>query len=61
MTWTGGCGINPFNIGVDSYEGVVTLPGRVAKVEARTRAERLAREAAGVKKVINLIKVGDNT
>lgn len=53
--------INPFNIDVDTNEGVVTLQGRVAKEEARTKAERLARETDGVKRVINLVKVGDKT
>ena len=52
--------VNPFNIDVDSNEGVVTLQGRVAKEEARTKAEQLARETDGVSRVINLIKVGDN-
>lgn len=52
--------INPFNIDVDSNEGVVTLQGRVAKDEARTKAEQLARDTDGVTRVINLIKVGDN-
>jgi len=53
--------INPFNIDVDTNEGVVTLQGRVAKEEARTKAERHARETDGVRRVINLIKVGDQT
>lgn len=52
--------INPFNINVDTNEGVVTLQGRVKKAETRTKAERYARETGGVKKVINLVKVGDN-
>lgn len=52
--------INPFNIDVDTNEGVVTLQGRVAKEEARTKAEQHARDTEGVKRVINLIKVGDN-
>jgi hyperosmotically inducible protein len=52
--------INPFNIDVDSNEGVVTLQGRVAKEEARSKAEQLARDTDGVTRVINLIKVGDN-
>jgi len=52
--------INPFNIDVDTNEGVVTLQGRVAKEEARTKAEQHARDTDGVKRVINLIKVGDN-
>jgi osmotically-inducible protein OsmY len=53
--------INPFNIDVDTNEGVVTLQGRVKKEEARTRAEQLARETSGVKRVINLVKVGDQS
>ncbi|HEX6902577.1 MAG TPA: BON domain-containing protein [Thermoanaerobaculia bacterium] len=52
--------INPFNIDVDTNEGAVTLRGRVAKDAVRAKAERLVRQAGGVKRVINLIKVGDN-
>ena len=52
--------INPFNIDVDTNEGVVTLQGRVEKEAARTKAEELARETSGVKRVINLVKVGGN-
>jgi len=53
--------INPFNIDVDTNEGVVTLQGRVEKEEARTKAEQLARDTDGVARVINLIKVGDQS
>jgi len=53
--------INPFNIDVDTNEGVVTLQGRVEKEEARTKAEQLARETDGVRRVINLVKVGDRS
>lgn len=53
--------INPFNIDVDTNEGVVTLQGRVEKSEARSKAENLARETDGVRRVINLIKVGDQS
>jgi hypothetical protein len=53
--------VNPFNIDVDSNQGVVTLQGRVEKEEARRRAEELARDTEGVKRVINLIKVGDGS
>jgi osmotically-inducible protein OsmY len=52
--------INPFNIDVDTNEGVVTLQGRVEKQEARSKAEELARETDGVKRVVNLVKVGGN-
>lgn len=53
--------INPFNIDVDTNEGVVTLQGRVDKEEARSKAEELARGTDGVRRVINLVKVGDNS
>jgi hyperosmotically inducible protein len=53
--------VNPFNIDVDTNEGVVTLQGRVEKEEARSTAERLAKETDGVVRVINLIKVGDQS
>jgi hyperosmotically inducible protein len=53
--------INPFNIDVDTNEGVVTLQGRVKKPETRTKAEQYARQTGGVKRVINLITVGDKT
>jgi hyperosmotically inducible protein len=52
--------INPFNIDVDTNEGVVTLQGRVSKEEARSKAEQHARDTEGVRRVINLVKVGDN-
>jgi osmotically-inducible protein OsmY len=53
--------INPFNIDVDTNEGVVTLQGRVDKEEARTKAEQHARETDGVRRVVNLVKVGDQS
>jgi len=46
---------------VDTNEGVVTLQGRVEKEAARSKAEQLARETDGVRRVINLVKVGDKT
>jgi len=51
--------INPFNIDVDTNLGVVTLQGRVKKEDTRSKAERYARQTGGVKRVINLITVGD--
>ncbi len=51
--------INPFNIDVDTNLGVVTLQGRVKKDENRSKAEQYARHTGGVKRVINLITVGD--
>lgn len=53
--------INPFNIDVDTNEGVVTLQGRVERAEARSKAEELARGTDGVRRVINLIEVGDRS
>jgi hyperosmotically inducible protein len=50
--------INPFNVDVDTNEGVVTLSGAVEKVEAREEAEKLARNTEGVRKVINDITYG---
>jgi hyperosmotically inducible protein len=49
--------INPFNIDVDCKDGLVTLSGRVAKVEASREAEKLARDTTGVRRVKNLIEV----
>lgn len=53
--------VAPFhlNVVVGTSEGIVTLQGRVSKEAVRTRAEQLSSETKGVKKVINLIKVGN--
>jgi hyperosmotically inducible protein len=53
--------INPFNIDVDTNEGTVRLSGTVEKAEARAEAVRLARNTAGVVRVINDIEVGRTT
>jgi osmotically-inducible protein OsmY len=45
------------NIDVDTEEGVVTLKGSVDSLRERDAAEQLARETAGVKRVINDLKV----
>ncbi len=50
--------VNPFNIDVDTQNGVVTLSGRVTKPEAKAEAERIARETEGVREVHNNITVG---
>lgn len=50
--------INPFNIDVDTRDGVVTLSGTVEKAEARSEAEDLARGTDGVRRVVNNIQVG---
>src|SRR2546427_6900838 len=44
-------------INVDVVEGEVTLRGQVDTAEAKTEAERLAKETDGVKKVMNQLKV----
>ncbi len=46
-------------LAVTAKEGVVTLKGRVKTDLARERAERDARETDGVRRVIDLVKVGD--
>lgn len=53
--------INPFNIDVDTVDGVVTLTGKVSQADARSKAEQLARDTDGVKRVNNLITVGDSS
>jgi osmotically-inducible protein OsmY len=45
------------NINVDVLDGVVTLRGQVDTAEAKTEAERLAKETDGVKSVKNELKV----
>jgi hyperosmotically inducible periplasmic protein len=51
--------LNPFNIDVTTNDRVVTLQGRVKTEDAREKAERIARETDGVRRVVNLVKVGD--
>ena len=51
--------LNAAEIVVTAKEGVVTLKGRVKTDLARERAERDARETDGVRRVIDLVKVGD--
>lgn len=46
-----------FAIGVDTFQGEVTLTGAVNVPEQRERAGRIARETRGVRKVNNLLKV----
>lgn len=50
--------INPFTVEVGVRDGVVTLSGRVESAEARVEAEKLAREVAGVVRIVNLLEVG---
>lgn len=56
---TGSGDVNPFNVGVDTKDGIVTLTGRVVSRDRKALAERLARETKGVRGVKNLLEVGD--
>lgn len=49
--------INPFNIDVDTVNGVVTLSGAVRTEQTRMEAERLARNTGDVRDVVNRIEV----
>ena len=49
--------INPFNIDVDTLDGVVTLRGEVEKQAAKDEAAKLASDTAGVLRVVNEIRV----
>jgi hyperosmotically inducible protein len=51
--------LNPYSIDVTTNDRVVTLQGRVKTADAREKAERIARETDGVRRVVNLVKVGD--
>ncbi len=50
-------GLNPFNIDVDTTDGVVTLSGVVANAENRAKAEEVARGIEGVVRVENELRV----
>ena len=54
---TGNGDLNPFNINVDTKDGVVTLRGAVKTMEAKQAAERIARDTQGVKSVQNMLEV----
>ncbi|HVS00058.1 MAG TPA: BON domain-containing protein [Thermoanaerobaculia bacterium] len=49
--------INPFQIDVDTVDGIVTLNGKVASESIRVEAEKIARDTEGVKNVNNVIQV----
>ena len=53
--------VSVFNIGVRTYEGTVTLTGTVGSINARDRAESLARETNGVEAVNNQITIEDRS
>lgn len=50
--------VNPFNINVDTEDGVVTLMGRVDTEADKEEAEKLAWDTQGVAAVHNRLKVG---
>ena len=54
---TGDGDLSPFNINVDTKDGVVTLRGTVKSMESKQEAERIARDTSGVKSVDNLLQV----
>ena len=49
--------VSPFNVDVDTLDGVVTLRGEVEKEAAKQEAEKHARSTAGVLDVNNEIRV----
>ncbi|CAE10837.1 BON domain-containing protein [Wolinella succinogenes] len=49
--------VSIFKIDVTTYKGVVQLSGFVKTTKEKTRAEAIAKEVEGVKKVINNIVV----
>ncbi len=51
--------MNPFDIDVDAQKGVVTLSGRVGTEAQKDEAGRLAAATPGVRRVVNLLEVGE--
>lgn len=58
---TGDGDLNPFNINVDTKEGVVTLRGTVKSMESKEEAEQIARDTDGVKRVQNMLEVEEGS
>ena len=58
---TGDPELNPFNINVDTKDGVVTLRGTVTSEESRQEAEEIARETDGVRRVQNMLDVEEGS
>jgi hyperosmotically inducible protein len=52
---------NLTRVNVDTNNGTVYLIGNVESVEQKVRAEELAREAKGVKHVVNNLQVAQKT
>ena len=53
--------VSVFNIGVRTYEGVVTLTGSVGSIAARNRAVEIASTTSGVRKVDDRIRIVDKS
>ena len=53
--------VKAIDVSVTTEEGVVYLTGRVENEMQRDKAVRIAENTAGVKKVVDHIKVGDRT
>lgn len=53
--------INPFQIDVDTVDGIVTLNGKVASQSIKAQAEKLAEETEGVVDVNNVMQVAGQT
>jgi osmotically-inducible protein OsmY len=49
--------LGPYDLGVATDAGVVTLSGRVGDEDQREEAERLARDVVGVAEVVNELDV----
>jgi hyperosmotically inducible protein len=58
---TGDPELNPFNINVDTKDGVVTLRGTVKSEESKQEAEEIARETEGVERVQNMLEVEEGS
>ena len=53
--------INPFNIDVDTLDGVVRLSGTVEDDATRREAVKLANQTDGVRRVVNDVTIGHET
>jgi osmotically-inducible protein OsmY len=53
--------LSPSAIDVTTKDRVVTLQGHVTSEVVRGKAELIARETDGVRRVVNLVKVGDQS
>jgi hyperosmotically inducible protein len=58
---TGDGDLSPFNINVDTKDGVVTLRGTVKSMDSKQEAEEIARNTDGVKQVQNMLEVEEGS